>query len=98
MRPLVRRSLRARRSEEALSYRIEKKKFALLVGDDHGIAHVGQNGLQDFVGATEFLLRSFSLNHQVQLCSDRSNDLDQLFALASRFAHEKLDHRNDLIA
>ena len=95
MRPFAGRSLGRTHSEEALSHRIENKKFAVFVGDDDSIAHVGQNGLEDLVGAREFFRGAFSFHDQIQLRSDRYNHLDQLFVLASRFTHEKLDHGDD---
>ena len=98
MRPLARRSLGRTHSEEALSHWIENKKFAILIGDNDGVAHVGQNGLEDFVGTGELFCGAFSLYDQIQVCGDWHNHLNQLFVLPPRFAHEKFDHRDDLIA
>ena len=53
MRPFARGICIGARSEHALGHRIKDKKFALLIGNDDGIAHVGQNGVENFVGAGE---------------------------------------------
>src|SRR5262245_12750023 len=53
LRPFGRRDLHRTLSEHALCRRIEHEKVIVLVRDDDGIAHVGQDGVQDFVGPGE---------------------------------------------
>src|SRR6476620_8227209 len=53
LRPLGWRTFHCTFSKHALRRRIEDEKVIVLVGDNDGIAHVRQDGAQDFVGAGE---------------------------------------------
>src|SRR6476661_5529229 len=53
VRPLGRRTFHCTFSKHALRRRIEDEKVIVLVRDNDGIAHVRQNGAQDFVGTGE---------------------------------------------
>src|SRR5258708_14226045 len=53
VRPFGWRTLHCTFSKHALRRRIEDEKVIVLVGYDDGIAHVRQDGAQDFVGAGE---------------------------------------------
>src|SRR4029077_18746778 len=53
VRPLGWRTFHCTFSKHALRRRIEDEKVVVLVGDNDGIAHVRQDGAQDFVGARE---------------------------------------------
>src|SRR5580765_1270770 len=53
LRPLGWRHLHCTFSKHALRRRIEDEKVIVLVGDNDGIAHVRQDGAQDFVGVGE---------------------------------------------
>src|SRR4030095_17206297 len=53
LRPFDWRTFHCTFSKHPLRRRIEDEKVIVLVGDDDGIAHVRQDGAQDFVGAGE---------------------------------------------
>src|SRR4051795_531926 len=53
LRPFSWRRFHCTFSKHALRCWIEDEKVIVLVGDDDGIAHVRQDGAQDFVGAGE---------------------------------------------
>src|SRR4029077_19340604 len=53
VRPLGWRTFHRTFSKHALRRRIEDEKVIVFVGDNDGIAHVRQDGAQDFVGAGE---------------------------------------------
>ena len=98
MRPFARGRAGRTHPEHALGHRVEEKKFTLRVSDDDGIPHVGQNRLEDFVGLSELVGRSFPLHHHIQLGCDRRNHFDQSLVRGAGFMHEEFDHRDDVIA
>ena len=98
LRPFASVCLDCPGSEHALRRRVEEEKVFILIGDDDGIAHVGQNGAKDFVRARKLVRGAFSLYDQIQVCGYRHDHPHQLFVLAPRFAHEKFDHCDDLVA
>src|SRR4030095_15387662 len=53
LRPFDWRTFHCTFSKHALRRRIEDEEVIILIGDDDGIAHVRQDGAQDFVGAGE---------------------------------------------